>query len=169
MTIKRAPVITGRVIKVGDHIDTDLIYPGKYLSLLDPSEIAKHALEGLGEDYPSRIKPGDVIVAGRNFGCGSSREQAVTSLKFAGVRSVVAASFSRIFFRNAVNQGVPIIECPAVYDAVVDGDTIIIDLAGGQLTVREREFSFKPLPPFLLEIIRAGGLIPQAKEILSRC
>lgn len=160
-------LISGRVLKLGDNIDTDLIYPGKYLSLIDPEEIVKHVLEGLGEDFPSLVKPGDIIVAGRNFGCGSSREQAATSLRYAGVAALVGASFSRIFFRNAVNQGLPIIECAAVHDVVTDGDVITINLLTGKLMARDVEFSFQPLPPVLLDIIRAGGLIPHARKILS--
>lgn len=160
-------VITGRVIKLGDHIDTDLIYPGRYVPLADPAEWPKHALEGIDPDFPNRIRPGDVIVAGRNFGCGSSRSQAVSCLKLAGVAAVVAGSFGRIFFRNSINQGLPIIQCLAV-DDVENDEAVTIDLVKGTIETPRSKLDFEPLPGFLMDILSAGGLIGHTRKILAQ-
>jgi 3-isopropylmalate/(R)-2-methylmalate dehydratase small subunit len=156
------------VLKLGDHIDTDLIYPGKYVPLVDPEQWACHALEGIDPGFPDRIKSNDVIVAGRNFGCGSSRSQAVSCLKYAGVSAVVAVSFARIFFRNAINQGLPVIECPEAMEVVDEGETIRISLQEGFIESQGRRLEFEPLPDFLMDIILEGGLVPFTKNLLMR-
>lgn len=162
------PRIVGRAIRLGDDVDTDQIFPGRYLHLVEPGEIVKHALEGVDETLPGRIRPGDIVVAGRNFGGGSSREQAVTGLKFAGVAAVVAVSAARIFYRNAINRGLPIIQCPAVYDRVRDGDGIAVDFAGGRIEAGGQAYPFAPIPDFILDILREGGLVPYTKGLLAR-
>jgi 3-isopropylmalate/(R)-2-methylmalate dehydratase small subunit len=160
-------VIEGRVIKLGDHIDTDLIYPGKYVPVVDPKEWPKHALEGIDPNFPQRIQPNDIIVAGRNFGCGSSRSQAVSCLKYAGIGAVVAGSFARIFFRNSINQGFPVIECPEASQILSDADPLTINFTAGVMESKDRRLKFEPLPGFSLDIIRAGGLISYTKELLK--
>ncbi len=160
--------IKGRVWKLGDNIDTDLIYPGKYLPIIDAPEMALHALEGYDPEFPKKIKKGDIIVAGSNFGCGSSREQAATSLKHAGIACIVAKSFSRIFFRNAINQGLALVESKEAPDHIREGETITIDFASGEIvTLQDQKFSFPPLPEFLMGILEDGGLIPHVKKNLS--
>lgn len=159
--------IEGRVVKLGDHIDTDLIYPGRYVPVVDPAEWPKHALEGIDPDFPNRLKPGDVILAGRNFGCGSSRSQAVSCLKLAGIGAVVAVSFGRIFFRNAINQGLPVVECPDAHPRFSDGETLRIDLDTGRIEGAHHSITFQPLPAFMMEILGAGGLVPHTRTLLN--
>jgi 3-isopropylmalate/(R)-2-methylmalate dehydratase small subunit len=159
--------LQGRAWKLGDDIDTDVIYPGRYLPLLDPAEMAAHALEGIDPEFPSKLRPGDIIAAGKNFGCGSSREQAATCLKAAGVTCVIAGSFSRIFFRNAVNLGLPLVECREAADAVVTGDTVSVDFQSGTVRVRGRSFRFPPLPETVLSILEEGGLINSIKKKIA--
>jgi 3-isopropylmalate/(R)-2-methylmalate dehydratase small subunit len=156
------------VIKLGDEIDTDLIYPGKYVPVVDPAEWPKHALEGIDPDFPNRIQPGDVILAGRNFGCGSSRSQAVSCLKLAGITAVVAISFGRIFFRNAINQGLPVIECADAHSLFQDRETLRIDLSDGRIEGKAATVSFQPLPAFLMEILSAGGLVAFTRTRVKR-
>ncbi len=158
-------IIRGRVLLVGDDVDTDAIIPARYLVTTDPAELGRHCLEGLDPGFPGRIRPGDIIVAGKNFGCGSSREHAVLALKGAGIACVVAESFARIFFRNAVNLGFPVLECPEL-KGIREGDRIVVDLEKGEVTGDDGGSSWKasPLPPFILEILEAGGLIPWAKR-----
>ena len=160
-------MLTGRVIKLGDHVDTDLIYPARYVPLVDPKQWALHALEGVSDQFPQRINPGDIIVAGRNFGCGSARSQAVSCLKMAGIAAIVAGSFGRIFFRNSINQGMPVIQCAQAAEALHDGQKISIDLTGGSLSARDLELKFNPLPGFLLDILGAGGLLNHTKRMLD--
>jgi 3-isopropylmalate dehydratase small subunit len=160
--------ITGRVWKLGDNIDTDVIFPGKYLPIIDAPEMAKHALEGYDPEFPRKIKAGDIIVAGSNFGCGSSREQAATCLKYAGISCVVAKSFSRIFFRNAINQGLALVQSKDAPDHIQDGQTATIDFTSGEIIApNEEKFSFPPLPDFLMGILNDGGLIPHVKKSLT--
>ena len=159
--------ITGRVWKYGDDVNTDVIFPGKYTySITDPKEMAPHALEDLDPGFAAAVRPGDIIVAGKNWGCGSSREQAVICLKEAGVAAIVARSFARIYFRNAINQALPIVACDAV-DGVENGDEITIDFTAGVVTTPHGVFTFPPLPPEVLAIIEAGGLIPHVRKQLS--
>jgi 3-isopropylmalate/(R)-2-methylmalate dehydratase small subunit len=153
-------MIVGRAWRLGDDVNTDLILPGRYLELTDPLEMAKHALEGLIPSFPERVRPGDIIVAGRNFGCGSSREHAPLALKHAGVGAVVAGSFARIFYRNAINIGLPALQCPEAPSTTAEGDILEIDLMGGSIRNLRTgvELQFTPLPRFVVEIIREGGL-----------
>ncbi len=160
--------ITGRVWKYGDDVNTDVIFPGKYTySISDPKEMALHALEDLDPGFVTAVRPGDIIVAGKNWGCGSSREQAVVCLKEAGVGAIVARSFARIYFRNAINQALPIVTCDAV-DGVENGDEITIDFAAGTVTTPRGTFTFPPLPAEVLEIIEDGGLIPHVRKQLGK-
>jgi len=159
--------ITGRVWKYGDDVNTDVIFPGKYTySISDPGEMAKHALEDLDPDFAEQVRPGDIIVAGKNWGCGSSREQAVTCLKEAGVGAIVARSFARIYFRNCINQALPIVVCDAV-EGVETGDEITIDFAAGTVTTPRGVYAFPPLAPEVMEILDAGGLIPYVRRQLG--
>ena len=159
--------IRGRVWKYGDDINTDVIFPGKYTyTITNPEEMARHALEDLDPSFAKSVKRGDIIVAGKNFGCGSSREQAATCIKYAGVSAVVAKSFSRIFFRNAINQGLPVIQCEKAVDRISNGEEIEIDFEKGELHCKEGKFYFSALPKFLLAILEDGGLIPHVKRSL---
>mgnify|MGYP001108005911 FL=1 len=159
--------ITGRVWKYGDDVNTDVIFPGKYTySISDRKEMAEHALEDLDPDFVENVQPGDIIVAGKNWGCGSSREQAVIALKEAGVGAIVARSFARIYFRNCINEGLPIVTCDAV-DSVEPGDEITIDFASGTVTTPGGEYTFPPLAPSVMEILDAGGLVPHVKQKLG--
>lgn len=151
-----------------DNIDTDLIYPGKYLPIIDSKEMAEHALEGLDKNFPQKIQKGDMIVAGKNFGCGSSREQAATSLKHAGISCVVAKSFSRIFFRNAINQGLALVQSEKACDLVEEGKEIIIDFEKGEIILNDKKIEFAHLPDFIKEILDSGGLIPYIKKKLEQ-
>jgi 3-isopropylmalate/(R)-2-methylmalate dehydratase small subunit len=160
-------LLEGRVWKLGDNVDTDVIYPGKYLPILDAAEMAGHALEGVDPEFPGRLKSGDILVAGSNFGCGSSREQAATCLKAAGVACVVAGSFARIFFRNAINQGLPLVESRETAAAVETGDRISVDFAGHLIRTAKGDFPFPALPPMVFEILEAGGLIAQVKKRMA--
>jgi 3-isopropylmalate/(R)-2-methylmalate dehydratase small subunit len=158
--------VTGPAIKFGQNIDTDVILPGKYLVLVDPYDLAKHALEGLDPDFPDKAKKGAIIVGGKNFGCGSSREQAPLALKYSGVKCVIAETFARIFFRNAINIGLPIIECKGISDAVDNGDELTVDFETGtvQNLSNGKSFQVAKLPPFILEILSDGGLIENLRR-----
>jgi len=160
--------IQGKVWKYGDDINTDVIFPGKYTyTITDQNEMAEHALEDLDSEFAGKVSKNDVIIAGENFGCGSSREQAATCLKYAGVGAVIAKSFSRIFFRNAINQALPAINCKEAVDHIKSGDVVKIDFKKGELYWKEKVFTFKPLPAEILEIFNDGGLIPHTKKLLK--
>ncbi len=161
-------MIKGKVWKYGDNINTDVIFPGRYLALTDPDEMGTHAMEDLDADFVSKVQEGDIVVAGRFFGCGSSREQAVTCLKYAGVSAIVAKSFARLFFRNAVNLGMPVVQLPDT-DKIENGHELEIDLKSGELKIVDTDklLHFKPLPEFILRIIEDGGLIPNLKKRLD--
>jgi 3-isopropylmalate/(R)-2-methylmalate dehydratase small subunit len=159
--------ITGRVWKYGDDVNTDVIFPGKYTySISDPQEMAQHALEDLDPSFVKNVQPGDIIVAGKNWGCGSSREQAVTCLKEAQVGAIVARSFARIYFRNCINQALPIVTCDAV-DGVEAGQEITIDFAAGTVSTPGGVYTFPPLAPEVMEILESGGLIPYVRRKLG--
>jgi 3-isopropylmalate/(R)-2-methylmalate dehydratase small subunit len=162
--------VSGPAIKFGKNIDTDVILPGKYLVLVDPYELAEHALEGLDPDFPDKAKKGVIIVGGKNFGCGSSREQAPLALKYAGVKCVVAETFARIFFRNAINIGLPVIECKGISAAVDDGDELSVDFEAGtvQNLSKGKSFQVAKLPPFILEILADGGLIENLRRRMKK-
>ena len=160
-------VHTGRVWKYGDDINTDVIYPGKYTySDLSPKEMASHALEDLDPEFATKVQPGDIIVAGSNFGCGSSREQAVTCLKYSGVGALIAKSFARIYFRNAINQGLPIVQC-AAFEGVESGEEVTVDFVAGKVITPRGEYSFPPLSPFVMGILEDGGLISHVRKKLD--
>jgi len=154
----------GRVFKYGDNVNTDVLFPGKYTyTVTDRKEMARHALEDLDPEFIKTVKPGDLIVAGKNFGCGSSREQAVTCVKEAGVAIVIAKSFARIYFRNCINEGLPALVCPPAVDAIGNGEEVEVDLAGGKILTKKGTYDFPPFPPEVQAILSAGGLIPYLK------
>lgn len=159
----------GTAFKYGRDIDTDVIIPARYLNSSDPEHLAAHCLEDLDTTFVERVQPGDIIVAEENFGCGSSREHAPIAIKAAGVSVVIAKSFARIFFRNAINIGLPIMECPEAVDAIQAGDTVKVDADTGRIQdlTTGQEFQAQPFPPFLQEIISAGGLINRTREKLG--
>jgi len=158
-------MIEGRVWKYGDDINTDVIFPGKYTyQPMEPVEMAEHAMEDLDPSFAKEVKEGDVIVAGANFGCGSSREQAATCLKAAGISAVIAKSFSRIFFRNAINNGLPVIELQEGIDTMKKGDTVAIDFENGLVTYEGNTYHFPALPVEVLAILEDGGLIPHVRK-----
>jgi len=156
--------IVGRVFKYGDDINTDVIFPGKYTyTVTDPDEMARHALEDLDPQFIHKVQPGDVVVAGKNFGCGSSREQAAFALKYAQVGGVIAASFARIYYRNCINAGLPIIMSPEISSALQTGDRVEIDFMAGVLKAPAGRFTFPGLPREVLDIMQAGGLVEYVK------
>ena len=159
----------GKAHTFGDHIDTDQIIPATSLVTTDEKELAMHCMETPDQDFAKRVRPGDVIVAGVNFGCGSSREHAVFSIKGCGVSAVIAKSFARIFFRNSINLGLPVLESPEAVDAIEAGDELDVDLATGTIRnlTSEQVFKAKPYEPFMLEIIEAGGLVDYTKRRLA--
>jgi len=162
--------IRGKVWKFGDDIDTDIIIPGRYLVLTDEKELACHAMEGLDSEFSKKVHQGDVLLAGKNFGCGSSREHAPIALKGAGISTVVAESFARIFYRNAINVGLPLLESGNISKKISEGDEVEIDMEKGilrDLNTKE-EFPVKKLPEFMLDILNKGGLIPYLKETLKK-
>ena len=153
-----ATTISGRVYKFGDNVNSDIIIAGRYLIYIEPEDLAKHAFEMLGEGFPARLREYDILVAGRNFGCGSAREQASTAIKGLGIKAVVAASFARTFYRNAINDGLTIVESPELYAAVKEGEHISIDLAQGRITHLGQEYVFPQIPPSVRKILELGGL-----------
>ncbi|MBS7605066.1 MAG: 3-isopropylmalate dehydratase small subunit [Candidatus Bathyarchaeia archaeon] len=161
--------ISGKTVKYGDNINTDVIIPSKYLTSLNPSDWAKHAMEGIDPDFPRKAREGVIIVAGRNFGCGSSREQAPQALKYAGVKCVIAESFARIFFRNAINIGLPVMEAPGITVKVNEGDMLSVYLDEGRIVNESSGESIfaSRLPDFILEIIRDGGLIEHLIKVIG--
>jgi len=158
------------VWKYGDNVDTDVIIPARYLNVSTPEELARHCMEDVSPGFAGDVRPGDVIVAGENFGCGSSREHAPLAMKGAGVSCVIARSFARIFYRNAINTGLPILECPEAVKETERGDQLQVDLEAGAITnVRTgRTYRTSPFPPFILGIIEAGGLVPYTVQRLKK-
>ena len=156
--------IQGRVFKFGDNINSDIIIPGRYLIYIDRERLAQHAFEMLGDGFPDKLRTFDILVAGRNFGCGSAREQAATAIQGLGIKAVVACSFARTFYRNAINDGLPIVECPELYAAVHEGDEIRIDLAGGKIWRRDHEYSFPVMAESVRKILELGGLAEYLKS-----
>ncbi len=158
--------VNGMVHKYGDNVDTDVIIPARYLNTSDARELAAHCMEDIDAAFATRVKPGDIIVAGRNFGCGSSREHAPLAIKSSGIACVVAASFARIFYRNALNIALPILECPEAAAAIAAGDRVSIDFTTGKITneTNHRMFATAPFPPFMRDLIAAGGLAAYMKE-----
>jgi 3-isopropylmalate/(R)-2-methylmalate dehydratase small subunit len=160
-------VISGRIYKFGDNINSDIIIPGRYLIYIDRERLAQHAFEMLGEGFADKLRSFDILVAGRNFGCGSAREQASTAIQGLGIKAVVASSFARTFYRNAINDGLPIVECPTLVEAVQEGDEIRIDLAAGKITFGDRDFSFPQMPEAVRKILELGGLAAYLKTQLA--
>lgn len=161
-------ILNGKTWKFGDDIDTDAIIPARYLNTSDPKELAKHVMEDADMNFPQKVKAGDLIVAGKNFGCGSSREHAPIAIKAAGIQAVVAKSFARIFYRNAFNIGLPIFESIEASEKIKEGDMIEIDADSGIIKnlTRNEEYPVKPIPPFMQELISAGGLIEWTRRRL---
>ena len=160
--------LTGRVWKFGKDVSTDHIIAGRYLTSTDPKVLGEHAMENVDPQFVKKIRPGDVIVAATNFGCGSSREQAPLALKAAGISCVVADTFARIFYRNSINIGFPVVECPGLHERVKEGETITVDLAAGDVVLASGEkVPFHPFPPNILEILNAGGLVPKLRAELA--
>jgi 3-isopropylmalate/(R)-2-methylmalate dehydratase small subunit len=158
--------ITGKAWTFGDDVNTDLIVPGKYLELIDPYEMAKHAMEGVDPEFPNKASKGDFVIGGTNFGCGSSREHAALALRYLDLGAVIVESFARIFYRNAINVGIPALECPGITKAVKEGDTLEVDLASGVI-LNERtgeKLSFTPVPLFMVKVLNEGGLVPYLKK-----
>lgn len=160
--------IHGAVHRFENNVDTDVILPGKYLSIIDEVELGKHAMEGIDPDFAQRVRPSDIIVAGSNFGCGSSRENAPMAIKACGVGAVIAKSFARIFYRNALNVGLPIFEAPDAVDAIAAGDELEIEAASGTIRNITRDTSYRAevFPPFMQSLIDAGGLRPYVEQRL---
>ena len=155
----------GHVFKYPDNVDTDVIIPARYLNTQDAKELASHCMEDIDKSFVSKVQPGDVMVGGWNFGCGSSREHAPLCIKTSGISVVIAKSFARIFYRNAINIGLPILECPAAADAIAAGDLVSVDFDTGVITDETTGVTFQaePFPPFIQEIIAAGGLMNSIK------
>lgn len=157
--------VQGRAIKYGDNVDTDVIIPARYLGSSDPRYLASHCMEDIDPGFTASVNAGNIIIAGRNFGCGSSREHAPIAIKASGISLVIAVSFARIFYRNAINIGLPIVECPEAADDAARGDTLSMDFDSGVITnvTRNKKYSAPPFPPFVQSIIAAGGLINAAR------
>jgi 3-isopropylmalate/(R)-2-methylmalate dehydratase small subunit len=162
--------MTGTAWIYGDHIDTDVIIPARYLNVSTPEELACHCMEDVSPGFAGDVRPGDVVVAGENFGCGSSREHAPLAIKGAGVSCVIAKSYARIFYRNAINTGLPILECPEAVQETEQGDQLQVDLEAGAITNMRtgRTYRTSPFPPFILGIIEAGGLVPYTVQGLEK-
>ena len=153
--------ITGTVIRYGDNVDTDVIIPARYLNTSNPKELAAHCMEDIDATFVGRVKTGDIMVGGNNFGCGSSREHAPIAIKESGISCVIAATFARIFYRNAINIGLPIVECPEASEKIQPGDKVSVDFDTGVITnlTKGESYQGEPFPPFIQGIIAAGGLM----------
>lgn len=159
-------IFSGKAIKYGDNVDTDVIIPARYLNTIDKKELASHCMEDLDKSFTQRVELGDVMVAGANFGCGSSREHAPIAIKESGISLVIAKSFARIFYRNAINIGLAIVECDAAVDGISEGDKVEADLENGVIYNRTtgKQFAVQPFPPFIQKIIANGGLVESVKK-----
>ncbi len=160
----------GKVIKYGDNVDTDVIIPARYLNTIDKKELASHCMEDLDKTFINRVQDGDIMVAGFNFGCGSSREHAPIAIKESGISLVIAKSFARIFYRNSINIGLPILECPEAVDAISEGDKLKADLDNGIIynITSGKEYKTQPFPQFIQNIILGGGLVESVKKGLIK-
>ncbi len=160
----------GNTWTYGDNVDTDVIIPARYLNVSTPEELAQHCMEDMDARFAGDVQPGDIIVAGENFGCGSSREHAPLAIKGAGISCVVARSFARIFYRNAINVGLPILECPALVEETEMGDRLTVDLRAGTITNARtgRTYQTSPFPTFIMEIVAAGGLVPYTRAKMDQ-
>ena len=159
-------MVQGKVFKYGDNVDTDVIIPARYLNAPSPAELAKHCMEDIDVDFVKNVKAGDIMVGGANFGCGSSREHAPISIRAAGISCVIAASFARIFYRNAINIGLPILECEEAAEEIRAEDEVTVDFDTGTITnlTTGKTYQAQPFPPFIQNIIKAGGLLKSLKE-----
>jgi len=160
--------IRGRAWKYGDSVNTDVIFPGKYTyTVSDPAEMAQYAMEDLDPRFAQEVRPGDIVVGGKNFGCGSSREQAVTCLKMAGVGAIIGVSFARIYYRNCINNALPAIISAGAVEAIQDGEEVEVDLEAGEIRCAAGIYPFPPLPEVAMEMMAAGGLIPHTRKKLG--
>ena len=161
--------VQSTVIKYGDHVDTDVIIPARYLNTTDHAELASHCMEDIDKDFKAKSQTRKIIVAGRNFGCGSSREHAPIAIKASGISVVIADSFARIFYRNSIDIGLPIIECPAAAAAIADGDEVVVDMDSGVIcdVTTGKTFTAAPLPPFVQEIVSCGGIANYVKKKIN--
>ncbi|MDP2744871.1 MAG: 3-isopropylmalate dehydratase small subunit [Dehalococcoidia bacterium] len=161
--------LKGRAHKYGADVNTDVIIPARYLNVHEPDELAKHCMEDIDPDFVNRVRPGDIIVAETNFGCGSSREHAPLAIKAIGISAIVARSFARIFFRNAINIGLPLFECPEAVDGTESGDLLEVELVSGKIRnlTKRKSFTARPYPDFMLELVEAGGLIEHTRKKLA--
>ncbi len=160
--------VGGACVKLGDHVNSDVIIPGRYLTSIDPKELAQHAFEPLGRAFQDRLLAAKVVVAGRNFGCGSAREQAASCLIGAGIQAVIAESFARVFFRNAINTGLLAVQSAAAVARIADGEEVFVDVAAGNIQAQAGTFSFPAYPQNLTLILEAGGLIPYVARKLEQ-
>ena len=162
-------MLKGKVHKYGADVNTDVIIPARYLNLSEPAELAKHCMEDIDRNFLSRVEVGDIMVATTNFGCGSSREHAPLAIKAAGISCIIAKSFARIFFRNAINIGLPLLECDEAVDNIEAGDLVEVDLSSGKINnlAKDTVFTASPYPDFMAELISAGGLIEHTKQRLT--
>ena len=160
----------GRVFKYGDNVDTDVIIPARYLNVSDGNELAKYCMIDIDDQFASKVQKGDIIVAGKNFGCGSSREHAPLAIKCAGISCVIAPTFARIFFRNSINIGLPIMECPEAADDIKDGDKVSVDFSTGVITneTTGKTYKAEPFPEFMQKIIASGGLVQYVSESINK-
>jgi 3-isopropylmalate/(R)-2-methylmalate dehydratase small subunit len=163
-------LLKGQVFKYGSNVDTDVIIPARYLNVSDPGELAKHCMEDIDAQFIKKVKPGDMIMADANFGCGSSREHAPLAIKTAGISCVIARSFARIFFRNAINIGLPLLECEECVANTKNGDILEVDLVSGKIVNLSsgKVFTAKPYPQFMSELIKAGGLVEYTQKRLAK-
>lgn len=161
--------LKGKVFKYGSNVDTDAIIPARYLNVHEPQELAQHCMEDIDTDFVKNVRKGDIIVADANFGCGSSREHAPLAIKASGISCVIAASFARIFFRNAINIGLPLLECAEAASDIKPGDAVEVDLASGKITnvSSGKTFTAKPYPEFMMQIVNAGGLVEYTRKKLA--
>ena len=160
---------TGNVWKYGDNVNTDVLFPGKYTyQKMEPEEMATHALEDLDPEFITKVQDGDILVAGKNFGMGSSREQAAVAIKYAGIRVIIAKSFARIYFRNAINAGMPAIKSPEAVEAIENGDKVTVDMEKGEIITPKGTFNFPPYPGTVMEILDNNGLINFIKNKIKK-
>ena len=159
--------LRGRAFKFGDNVNSDVIIPGRHLIHIDPETLSQHAFEVLGDEFPDKLRGFEILVAGENFGCGSAREQAVTAIQGLGIKAVIASSFARAFFRNAINRGLPIVECPELHAHVHEGDELTIDLGSGTIAHGEKTYTFPKLPESIRHLLEAGGLMAYLKSRFS--
>ncbi len=161
-------IAKGKAIKYGDNVDTDVIIPARYLNSSEPAELASHCMEDIDADFVNKVEIGDIIVAAKNFGCGSSREHAPIAIKASGISCVIAKTFARIFYRNAINIGLPILECPELFEETEEGDRLEVDFDTGTINnvTRNKVFKTQPFPPFMQEIIANDGLVGYIKKTI---